>query len=139
MQANLCSHKKLSGEPCGRVATHGSKFCHFHNKFYETHAMPGTPEYDFPILEDKRAIQLTIQQLMRAIANDSITREKAWQFIRIINLANRVLHNPYLTDLSAPDPEPLEIPDCENCECAQQQEPEPLTKLLLDTLGISPE
>ena len=137
MQANLCNHKKLYGDPCGRVATRGSKFCHFHQKFYDNHAMPGTPEYEFPILEDRRAIQLTIQQLMRAIANDSITSEKAWQFIRIVNLANRVLRNPYLTDLSAPDPEPYQKQE-DKCATCERTEAEPLSKLLLDSLGITP-
>jgi len=74
-----CRHIMISGEQCHGYALRGEDLCYFHNRqrrAAQTHP-GGTNSIEIPLLEDRCAIQVTIVQVLRAIADKTIDRKDA--------------------------------------------------------------
>jgi hypothetical protein len=69
-QAPRCEHIKSNAQRCGSPAVGGQKFCFFHNL-----ARSGAVE--FPVLEDRRALQIAILRVCERLANGTIAPANA--------------------------------------------------------------
>jgi len=72
-----CEHLKIDGSPCGSPALRDRQYCHFHEHFYDLNHMPGSPDYEPPVLEDALSVQLFITQITKALLCGSINAAHA--------------------------------------------------------------
>ena len=75
-----CQHIKTNGLQCGSPALRERKFCYFHQRTRELHHLrKKRPEMKLyiPLLEDANAVQIAIQQVAEAIAEERIDTKRA--------------------------------------------------------------
>ena len=89
-----CEHIKTDGDPCGSPALRGWPYCHFHQRFHDLNDIPGSPDYEVPVLEDYLSIQLFIMQIAKAQHCRSITPVEANGMLK---LARAAMQNLRLT------------------------------------------
>ena len=85
-----CEHIKINGEPCGSPALRDRDYCYFHEAFYDLNHMPGSPDYEPPVLEDNLSVQLFITQITKALLCGSITPMQA---NNLLTLARAAMQN----------------------------------------------
>jgi hypothetical protein len=71
-QPPRCRHTLLSGETCGQPALRGAELCRFHRA-----VAPTRREFILPIVEDAASLQLALNRVMRALADDLLPQKKA--------------------------------------------------------------
>jgi hypothetical protein len=69
-QAPRCEHIKSNAQRCGSPAVGGQKFCFFHN-------LARSGAIEFPVLEDRRALQIAIPRVCERLANGTIAAANA--------------------------------------------------------------
>ncbi len=82
-----CEHIKTSGDPCGSPALTGKPFCYFHDRFHDLTNIPGTDEYEVPVLEDHLSVQLFIMQIVQAHLGRFINSDLAAQYLTLARMA----------------------------------------------------
>jgi hypothetical protein len=87
--ASNCRHVMPSGKECHGYALKGGPFCYFHSRLHQAARKPANAagSIEIPVLEDRCAIQVTITQILRAIANNSIDRPRASLLLYGLQLA----------------------------------------------------
>jgi hypothetical protein len=85
-----CKHIKIDGQPCGSPALRDLDYCHFHEQFYDLNHMPGSPDYEPPVLEDALSVQLFITQITKALLCGSISPLQA---NHLLTLARAAMQN----------------------------------------------
>ena len=68
--APRCEHMKPNGMRCGSQAVGGQKFCFFHN-------LARNNAIEFPVVEDRRGLQVAILRVCERLANNTITPANA--------------------------------------------------------------
>jgi hypothetical protein len=71
-QPPRCQHILLSGETCGQPALHGRTVCRFHRAVARRPA-----DFVLPVVEDAASLQLALNRVLRALADDLLTYKKA--------------------------------------------------------------
>ncbi len=66
-----CTHELISGDTCGQPALRGQQVCRFHREIQPR------PEFVLPAIEDAASLQLALNRVMRALADDLIPPKKA--------------------------------------------------------------
>jgi len=101
MSCPTCSHRKADGVLCGSPALHGQRFCYFHTRqrrdaTYGARARRrhSTLRFDLPPLDDMRAIQGLLSQLVGALAADTIDYRRATAMLSALRFASSELRNP---------------------------------------------
>lgn len=80
--APRCEHIKSNAQRCGSPAVGGQKFCFFHNL-----ARSGAVE--FPVLEDRRALQIAILRVCERLANGTIAPANAKVLLEGLTMAEK--------------------------------------------------
>ncbi|MEO8726103.1 MAG: hypothetical protein ABI383_08255, partial [Acidobacteriaceae bacterium] len=123
-QAPRCIHIKTNGTRCKSPALKKDLYCFFHQQI---HARPEFEPRNFDLgsLEDANSIQLTIQQVLRAVLRGEIDPKTARLALYGLQIAARNLKNcnfepkmaeeVVLDDLQCDDPE---------CDCNDPSSPE---------------
>jgi len=79
-----CNHLKEDGVYCGSPALRGQKFCHFHLnararrlQMAQARRRGETCRIEMPVVEDMHAVQVSLQQVLDALADDRIDHKRA--------------------------------------------------------------
>jgi hypothetical protein len=89
-----CRYIKTDGNVCGSIALNGRPYCYYHARLHTFAKAPsgqGEEPLVLPVLEDQRAIQLALTQIMTAIATKRIDRKQAALFFRGLQIAQKNL------------------------------------------------
>lgn len=81
-QPPRCRHTLLSGQTCGQPALSGRDLCRFHQA-----VAPIRREFILPIVEDAASLQLALNRVMRALADDLLTYKKASLLLYALQIA----------------------------------------------------
>lgn len=81
-QAPRCEHIKSNAQRCGSPAVGGQKFCFFHGL-----ARSGAVE--FPVVEDRRALQIAILRVCERLANGTIAPANAKVLLEGLAMAEK--------------------------------------------------
>jgi len=81
-QPPRCRHTLLSGQTCGQPALSGRDLCRFHQA-----VAPSRREFILPIVEDAASLQLALNRVMRALADDVLTYKKASLLLYALQIA----------------------------------------------------
>ena len=123
-----CEHFKTNGIRCGSPALRNRKFCFFHQRMQEIRNFrrerPNL-RLDLPLLEDGNAIQIAVQEVISAVAEERIDPRRAGLMLYGLNTAVCNLRNV--------DFEPLKLR-----EQAGAME-SPVLQMLMDELAREPE
>ena len=86
---NECRHIKTNGVRCHSPALSGHAYCFFHAKLHgglkSGNAAPKQP-IQFPPLEDRRAVQISVSQVIDAIASSRIDHRTATLLLYAIQI-----------------------------------------------------
>jgi hypothetical protein len=84
-----CQHRKHNGSRCGSPAMKGKRLCYFHEESRKTYprrvAAPLLP--DFPVIEDRRSVQIALNQVVQALLHQSIDHRTAAQVLCGLQMA----------------------------------------------------
>lgn len=80
--APRCEHIKPNTQRCGSPAVGGQKFCFFHN-----HARSNAME--FPVVEDRRGLQVAILRVCERLANSTIAPANAKILLEGLDMASK--------------------------------------------------
>jgi len=72
-----CEHLKIDGELCGSPAINDRNYCHFHDSVHNLNNIPGSPDFEMPVLDDPLAIQLFLSQIAHSQICGSINSNTA--------------------------------------------------------------
>lgn len=78
--APRCEHTKPNGMRCGSPAIGGQKFCFFHN-------LARNNAVEFPVVEDRRGLQVAIMRVCERLANGSISPASAKILLEGLSMA----------------------------------------------------
>ncbi len=81
-QPPRCRHTLLSGQTCGQPALSGRDLCRFHQA-----VAPSRREFILPIVEDAASLQLALNRVMRALADDLLSYKKAALLLYALQIA----------------------------------------------------
>jgi len=81
-QPPRCQHTLISGENCGQPALRNRDLCRFHQA-----VAPTRREFILPIVEDAASLQLALNRVMRALADDLLTYKKASLLLYALQIA----------------------------------------------------
>ena len=81
-RAPRCEHIKSNAQRCGSPAVGGQRFCFFHNL-----ARSGAVE--FPVVEDRRALQIAILRVCERLANGTIAPANAKVLLEGLAMASK--------------------------------------------------
>jgi hypothetical protein len=101
MGAPTYRHRKDDGVLCGSPALRGQKVCYFHHN-QRRDAMFGararrrhsTVRFDLPPLDNPYVIHDLLEQVVFALASDTIDYSRATAMISALRLASNELRNP---------------------------------------------
>jgi len=123
-----CEHFKTNGIRCGSPALNRYKLCFFHQRMMNIQQFrrerPNS-RLDFPLLEDANAVQISVQDVLAAVAEDRLDPRRAGLLLYGLNTATCNLRN---VDF---EPKALrqQFADSES----------PVIKLLLEAMNREPE
>ena len=83
-RAKRCEHIKADGENCSGPALRGEQYCRFHLQSYIEMG-------EFPVIEDRRSLQLAFSQLVRETTSGRIAPAQARVLMQILDKAGRYL------------------------------------------------
>jgi hypothetical protein len=81
-QPPRCRHTLLSGVTCGQPSLSGRDLCRFHQA-----VAPSRREFILPIVEDAASLQLALNRVMRALADDLLSYKKASLLLYALQIA----------------------------------------------------
>src|SRR6185312_10605217 len=78
--APRCEHIKSNTQRCGSPAVGGQRFCFFHN-------LARNNAFEFPVVEDRRALQVAILRVCERLANGTIAPANAKILLEALTMA----------------------------------------------------
>lgn len=81
-RAPRCQHIKSNAERCGSPAVGGQKFCFFHD-------LARNSAVEFPVIEDRRALQIAILRVCERLANGTIAPANAKILLEGLSMASQ--------------------------------------------------
>ena len=87
-----CRHIKTSGGKCGSPALRGQSFCYFHSRLKQRAAEP-EPTFILPNLEDRGAVQLAINEVVKALAAHKLNAKRAGLLLYALQIASANARN----------------------------------------------
>ena len=76
--APRCRFVKMDGESCGAFALKGNRFCYFHLRTSDGRKRKRRKKaLSIPVLEDDLAVKMTVTQICRGLANESLDTKRA--------------------------------------------------------------
>lgn len=101
MLCPTCNFLKYDGVLCGSPAMHGKDYCYHHTRqmtsaYYGARARRrrSVCRLALPALEDRRAIQHMLSQIVQALANDTIDYRRATAMLAALRMASADLDRP---------------------------------------------
>jgi hypothetical protein len=99
MSVPTCDHLKEDGVFCGSPALKGRNYCYFHLnlrgrrlKAARARRCGDNPPLNLPFPEDMHSVQLSLAEVMWAIAEDRIETKKAWALLNTLQQASTNLN-----------------------------------------------
>ncbi len=100
MPVRTCDHLKEDGVYCGSPALNGRNFCYFHLnlrgrrlKSARARRRGDNPPLNLPFPEDMHAVQLSLAEIMWALAEDRIDTKRAGLLLYMLQQASTNLNN----------------------------------------------
>jgi hypothetical protein len=91
-----CQHFKTNGTRCGSPALRNRKFCFFHQRYHDLRHLrrerPSLP-LRLPLLEDANAVQISVQEVIDAVAEERLDPRRAGLMLYGLNTAACNLKN----------------------------------------------
>src|SRR5208282_5543653 len=86
-----CRHIMPNGKKCAAPALRGTPFCYFHTNLHRIARRKSNPadSIEIPPLEDRCAIQLTITQILRALAKGDIDARRGSLLLYGLQIASQ--------------------------------------------------
>ena len=86
-----CRHIMPNGSKCESPALRGKPFCYFHVRLHQIAARPKSDDepLTIPVLEDRCAIQLTLSQVLSALASGKLDPRRAALLLYGLQIASR--------------------------------------------------
>ena len=78
--APRCHHVKPNGQRCGSPAMNGEQFCYFHN-------LARMSVNSFPILEDRRALQVAYMRICERLMSGTLSALNAKVLLQALSMA----------------------------------------------------
>lgn len=78
--APRCHHVKPNGQRCGSPAMNGEQFCYFHN-------LARMSVNSFPILEDRRALQVAYMRICERLMSGTLSAPNAKVLLQALSMA----------------------------------------------------
>jgi hypothetical protein len=99
MPVRTCDHLKEDGVYCGSPALHGRNYCYFHLnlrgrrlKTARARRRGDNPALNLPFPEDMHAVQVSLAEIMWAVAEDRIDTKRAWAILNSLQQASTNLN-----------------------------------------------
>jgi hypothetical protein len=90
----VCTHVKVNGRPCGSPALHDEAFCYFHQRMFRGVATPPKSRvHSFALIENAEAIQVSIMEVLNALARNTIDFPRAQLILRALHIAVKNARN----------------------------------------------
>lgn len=90
--APRCRFIKMDGESCGAFALKNNRFCYFHLRTSDGRKRKRrTKALSIPVLEDDLAVKMTVTQICRGLANESIDTKRASVLLYGLQVATAAL------------------------------------------------
>jgi len=124
MGITKCTHIKVNGLRCGSPALRNRDFCYFHHRQNDLRSLRRErPEirFEFPLLEDANAIQMSIQEVVSGIFEERIDPRRAGLLLYAFSTAAANLKNASF--------EPKELRQ-------QDEQPSELVRILIEELEL---
>jgi hypothetical protein len=84
----ICTHIKPSGHRCGSPALRGEVFCYFHQRLIRgVHTPPKSRLHPIAILDDAKAIQVSLMEIINALVRNTIDYRRAQLILRALHMA----------------------------------------------------
>ena len=95
----LCRHIMPNGSRCQSPALHDAPYCYFHTRLHrQLHAQNKFADdvpLKFPVLEDRSAIQMALNQVFDALASSKLDARRAGLFLYGLTIASRNVDRRY--------------------------------------------
>src|ERR1017187_5970652 len=91
-----CRHIMPNGERCKSPAMRGAQLCYFHSRIRRVTGRRRSPEkksIEFPIIEDRAAIQLAVIEILDALALNNIDPRRASLMLRALQISAQLFRN----------------------------------------------
>lgn len=83
-----CQHIKVTGVPCGGPAMRGEQFCYFHQRMLRGVKIPPKSRiHPIAMIEDEESIQVSLMEIINALARNYIDPRRADIMVRALNIA----------------------------------------------------
>jgi hypothetical protein len=83
-----CQHIKVTGVPCGGPPMRGEQFCYFHQRMLRGVKIPPSSRiHPIAMIEDEESIQVSLMEIVNALARNSIDPQRAAIMVRALNIA----------------------------------------------------
>jgi hypothetical protein len=83
-----CQHIKVTGVPCGGPPMRGEQFCYFHQRMLRgVKTPPSARLHPIALIEDEESIQVSLMEIINALARNHIDLPRAALIIRALNIA----------------------------------------------------
>jgi hypothetical protein len=83
-----CQHIKVTGVPCGGPAMRGEQFCYFHQRLLRGVKIPPRSRiHPIAMIEDEESIQVSLMEIINALARNYIDPRRADIMVRALNIA----------------------------------------------------
>ncbi|MGA8429138.1 MAG: hypothetical protein WB729_04920, partial [Candidatus Sulfotelmatobacter sp.] len=83
-----CQHIKVTGVPCGGPPMRGEQFCYFHQRLLRGVKIPPKSRiHPIAMLEDEESIQVSLMEIINALARNYIDPRRADIMVRALNIA----------------------------------------------------
>ena len=83
-----CQHIKVTGVPCGGPPMRGEQFCYFHQRMLRGVKIPPSSRiHPIAMIEDEESIQVSLMEIINALARNSIDPQRAAIMVRALNIA----------------------------------------------------
>ena len=85
-----CTHIKVTGVRCGSPALRGEQFCYFHQRMIRgVRTPPHSRLHPIAQIESEEAIQVSLMEVINALARNTIDVKRAELILRALNIAVR--------------------------------------------------
>ena len=83
-----CQHIKVTGVPCGGPPMRGEQFCYFHQRLLRGVKIPPKSRiHPIAMIEDEESIQVSLMEIINALARNYIDPRRADIMVRALNIA----------------------------------------------------
>jgi len=121
----ICTHIKVTGVRCGSPALRGEQFCYFHQRMIRgVRTPPRSRLHPIAQIENEEAIQVSLMEVINALARNTIDVKRAELILRALNIAVRNARRARFENVSGSmikevpeyqDPKPANVEAAEPC------------------------